>query len=95
MRNFSDICLQVYFSDTFSETDFIIVNAGLYSLFKDYSSHVSAEQKDAYLGYAHTCRANLETALSNLPLHLPATSDAVAALIFGVSSCKRASRTAY
>lgn len=85
MRNFSDICLQVYFSDACSETDFIIVNAGLHSLFKDYSSHVSAEQKDTYLGYAHTCRANLETALSDLPLHLPATSDAVAALIFGVS----------
>lgn len=84
MRNFSDICLQVYFSDTFSETDLIIVNAGLYSLFKDYSSHVSAEQKDTYLGYAHTCRANLETALSDLPLHLPATSDAVTALIFGL-----------
>lgn len=64
--------------------DFIIVNAGLHSLFGDYSRHVSAEEKDTYLGYAHTCRENLETTLSNLPLHLPATSDAATALLFGV-----------
>lgn len=85
MRDFSDICLQVYFSDSFSETEFIIVNAGLYSLFGDYSNHAPAEEKGSYLGHAHACRANLETALSDLPLHLPATSDAVTALLFGVS----------
>lgn len=84
LRDFSDICLQVYFSDTFSEADSIMVNAGLYSLFKDYSSHVAPEEKDAYLGHAHACRANLETALSALPLHLPATPNAVTALLFGV-----------
>lgn len=84
MRHFSDTCLQVYFSETFSDMDFIIVNAGLHSLFRDYSDHVPAEDKDIYLGHAHMCRANLETTLSNLPLHLPATPDAVAALIFGV-----------
>lgn len=87
MRHFSDICLQVYFSNTFSEMDVIIVNAGLHSLFGDYSHHVSAEEKDTYLGHAHICRANLETALSDLPLHLPATPDSIAALLFGVCLC--------
>lgn len=84
MQSFSDMCLRVYFSETFSVMDFITVNAGLHSLFGDYSHHVSAEEKDTYLRHAHTCRANLETALSDLPLHLPATSDAVTALLFGV-----------
>lgn len=84
MQHFSDICLRVYFSETFSKMDFIIVNAGLHSLFADYSHHVSAEEKDAYLGHAHTCRANLETALSDLPLHLSATQEAATALVFGV-----------
>ncbi|KAK7699663.1 hypothetical protein SLS64_011436 [Diaporthe eres] len=83
MRDFSDICLQVYFSETFSEMDFIIVNAGLYSLFGDYSHHVPSEEKHTYLGHADTCLVNLETTLSSLPLHLPATSDAVTALLFG------------
>jgi hypothetical protein len=84
MRDFSDICLQVYFSDTFSEMEFIIVNAGFYSLFTDYSYHISAEQKDTYLGHARKCRENLETALYDLPLHLPTTPEAITALLFGV-----------
>jgi hypothetical protein len=88
MRNFSDICLQVYFSDSFSETDFIIVNAGLCSLFGDYSNHVPVKEKDAYLGHADACRANLETALSDLPLHLPTTPNAASALLFGVGQCE-------
>ncbi|KAL2278772.1 hypothetical protein FJTKL_14221 [Diaporthe vaccinii] len=83
MRDFADTCLQVYFSETFSDMDFIIVNAGLYSLFGDYSHHVPSEEKHAHLGHADTCLANLETTLSSLPLHLPATSDAVTALRFG------------
>lgn len=83
-RNFSDICLQVYFSDSFSEMEFIIVNAGLHSLFEDYSHRLPVEEKAAYRGHARKCRANLETALSSLPLHLPTTADAVTALLFGV-----------
>ncbi|KAI0882423.1 uncharacterized protein GGS22DRAFT_43903 [Annulohypoxylon maeteangense] len=83
MQHFSDVCLQVYFSDSFSEMDFIIVNAGLYSLFSDYSYHTSAEEKEVYLNDAYTCRANLETALDGLPLHLPATTNAITALLFG------------
>ncbi|ENH64121.1 Putative transcriptional regulatory protein C11D3.07c [Fusarium oxysporum f. sp. cubense race 1] len=83
MRDFSDICLQVYFSDTFSEMEFIIANAGFYSLFTDYSYHVSAGQKDTYLGHARMCRENLETALYDLPLHLPTTPEAITALLFG------------
>ncbi|OHW96910.1 fungal specific transcription factor domain-containing protein [Colletotrichum incanum] len=82
-RNFSDICLQVYFSDSFSEMEFIIVNAGLHSLFEDYSHRVPVEEKAVYRGHARMCRANLETALSSLPLHLPTTTDAVTALLFG------------
>lgn len=65
--------------------DFIIVNAGLNSIFRDYSSIVSAE-KERYLGYANLCREHLETALSTLPLHIPATSKGIIALVFGVSN---------
>lgn len=65
--------------------DFIIVNAGLHSIFKDYSGIVSAAEKERYLGYANLCCGHLETALSILPLHMPATSKGVIALVFGVS----------
>lgn len=77
------MCLQVYFSDNFSETDFIIVNAGLHSLFGDYSRQAPLEDRASYIGGAHVCRANLETALNNLPLHLSPAPDAITALLFG------------
>ncbi|KAF6831151.1 fungal specific transcription factor domain-containing protein [Colletotrichum musicola] len=83
MHHFSKACLDVYFSEDSSEIDFIIVNAGLHSIFKDYSNIVRAEDKEKYLGYAYLCRGHLETGLSNLPLHMPATSQGIIALIFG------------
>lgn len=78
------MCLDVYFNEDHSEADFITVNAGLHSLFWDYSFHVSTEEKEEYRGHAYMCRDNLETALSNLSLHLPATSNMILALLFGV-----------
>ncbi|KAF4962809.1 hypothetical protein FSARC_9131 [Fusarium sarcochroum] len=84
-QRFTDMCLDVYFNDNHSEANFTTVNAGLYFLFWDYSFHVVAEEKDECVNHAHMCRDNLETILSNLPLHLPMTSDMVLALLFGAS----------
>ncbi|TKW53805.1 hypothetical protein CTA1_5932 [Colletotrichum tanaceti] len=101
-RRFPDLCLNVYFSDTYSDYGFIVVNGGLYSLFTDHATQLPAGEKKEYLQYARwakgilgcsnsfqsnfairTCRENLETSLFNLPLHLPASSDVIDALLFG------------
>ncbi|KAL0932879.1 fungal specific transcription factor domain-containing protein [Colletotrichum truncatum] len=82
-RRFPDLCLNVYFSENHSEYDFITVNGGLHSLFTDYASQAGPEEKSEFLGYANMCKINLETTLSNLPLHLPASSDVIVALLFG------------
>ncbi|XEV07242.1 hypothetical protein FSHL1_012529 [Fusarium sambucinum] len=82
-QRFTDMCLDVYFNDNHSEANLIIANAGLYSLFTDYSSHVFAEEREEYIAHGHLCRDNLETALSKLPLYLPATTDMILALVFG------------
>ncbi|KAL5615984.1 hypothetical protein FOBRF1_004732 [Fusarium oxysporum] len=79
--NLSSICLRVYFSEDFSEADFIIANSGLLQLFIEKSEEIP--DKTESLNYAHTCRTNLETALVNLPLHLPATLDMISALLLG------------
>ncbi|KAM0209343.1 hypothetical protein ACHAQD_011234 [Fusarium lateritium] len=84
-QRFTDMCLDVYFNDNHSEANFITVNAGLYSLFLDYSFHVVGQDRDAYVAHAHLCRDNLETVLSSLSLHLPATPDTILALLFGAS----------
>lgn len=79
------MCLDVYFNDNHSEAKFTTVNAGLYSLLWDYSFHVVGQERDEYVAHAHLCRDNLETILSSLPLHLPANSDTILALLFGVN----------
>lgn len=85
MQRFSDLCLNVYFSEDFSDVDFITVNAGLLSLFWEYAFvATSEEEKESFLAYANMCRGNLETALANLPMHLSANSNTIVALIFGV-----------
>ncbi|KAL7757124.1 hypothetical protein ACKLNR_014117 [Fusarium oxysporum f. sp. zingiberi] len=84
-QRFTDMCLEVYFNDNHSEANFTTVNAGLYSLFWDYSFHVVGQERDEYVAHAYLCRDNLETVLSSLPLHLPATSDTILALLFGAS----------
>lgn len=84
MGNLSSICLRVYFSEHFSEADFIIANSGLLQVFIEQSEGLP--DKTESLNYAHICRTNLETALVNLPLHLPATLDMISALLLGVSS---------
>lgn len=84
MGNLSSICLRVYFSEEISEADFIIANSGLLRLFVEQSEEIS--DKTESLNYAHVCRTNLETALFNLPLHLPATPLMISALLLGVSN---------
>ncbi|KAI8157310.1 putative transcriptional regulatory protein [Colletotrichum sp. SAR 10_65] len=46
LHQFSKTCLEVYFSEQYSEADFIIVTAGLHSIFKDYSSIVPEEERE-------------------------------------------------
>ncbi|KAL6410631.1 hypothetical protein AUP68_07059 [Ilyonectria robusta] len=82
LENFSELCLHVYFSENYSQADFITANAGLLNLFSDYVSR-TPEKEDEMLPYLQMCRSNLETALANLPLHLPATSRMIGALLLG------------
>ncbi|KAL2754889.1 hypothetical protein ACRALDRAFT_2107864, partial [Sodiomyces alcalophilus JCM 7366] len=84
IQRFSDVCLGVYFTDEYSDADFISANAGLQSMFQDYANiHAAGSEKEECLRFARMCRGNLETALANLPLHLPTTSDSLIALLLG------------
>ena len=87
MQHFPETCLSVYFSGDYNVGDFIMVNAGLHYLFLAFSEWPSLpeEDRDECLQLSRMCRTNLETALSNLPLHLPATQDIILALLLGVS----------
>lgn len=82
LDDFSEICLRIYVSKDFSEADFIISNIGMMYLFQELSCSTDKEEN---LSYFEMCRINVETALGNLPLHLPANQTMIAALVLGVS----------
>jgi hypothetical protein len=66
--------------------DLVIVNAGLFWLFCECAYAVSDEHlKQEYDEEALSARANLETILSRLPFHVPATLDYVYAMTMAVS----------
>lgn len=83
MGNFSETCLNVYMADEYNAVHFITVNVALHNLFWAFGN-LLADRKEEYLGLSRNCGVNIETALSSLPLHLPASDDVIAALSLGV-----------
>ena len=79
---------KVYFpGGGFSLADFIIANGGLIDVFLRSMFLEDDTSKRAILQHhMQACEANLETALSRLPIHMPNTLDYCLALLFGVSS---------
>lgn len=81
-----ELCRKVYFcTDSFSHACFIIVNGSLYYFFADqiYRAEdpvVKAEMEK----YHQICQVNLETALTTLPLMMPAKQESVCALLIAV-----------
>ncbi|KAJ3554143.1 hypothetical protein NPX13_g10695 [Xylaria arbuscula] len=82
LERFTDICQKVYFAvEDYSQFDFILANCYLSYVFSEY---VAVTGKHRYKEYHSQCRLNAQVALSQLPLLLPATTEAVATLAFGV-----------
>lgn len=85
MDNLADLSLGVYFSQDYSEIDFVTVNICLHYVFHAYSSMVIETEREKWLQFADMCRNNIDTGLSILPLYLPPTTGAITALLCGVS----------
>ncbi|KAF4441897.1 hypothetical protein F53441_11857 [Fusarium austroafricanum] len=84
MESFSGMCLHVYFSEDISEADFILVNVGLMYMFMDRQQRsTDKKEQEECEEYSKTLRENTETALANLPFHLPATASMISALLLG------------
>ncbi|KAI0130377.1 fungal-specific transcription factor domain-containing protein [Xylariales sp. AK1849] len=87
---FTDRCRRLYFctdDSDWSESLYIIVNAGLvYLFFENFISAPigSAERAKLESCYA-MCSSNVEAALAHLPLMMPATLENVEALILGAT----------
>ncbi|KAJ6185489.1 hypothetical protein N7519_006790 [Penicillium mononematosum] len=85
VQYFAEKCREVYFCiEDYSDTAFVVTNFCLYSVLYEYD----AEEKDTNTreerqNYIQMCRDNLETALANLNILMPATYESIMALILG------------
>lgn len=83
--NFNDQCRKVYFAtEDYSLMTWGVVNAGLYFLFQEKACLSEGTQRAQFLEYQSLCRDNLETALTNLPLLMPARKESLEVLLLGV-----------
>ncbi|KAK6355846.1 hypothetical protein TWF718_000227 [Orbilia javanica] len=85
--NFVDSCRKIYFpTEDYNIATFITVNTGLYYLFQDNTCSATEDFSDEEcLRYQEMSRDNLETAVANLPLLLPARKDMVEALVLSAT----------
>lgn len=87
MDYFTEKCREVYFcTDDYSDAAFVISNFGIYSIFSELGgTDPDPNLREEYLSYIEMCRNNLEIALANLNILMPATEESIKALAVGVS----------
>lgn len=87
-EHFADRCRQLYFSTEYpSEASFIIVNVGLrYIFFEAALKTTDPTKKARYQESCDMCQRNLEIALAQLEMMMPATGENIEALLMSVSN---------
>ncbi|KAL6405649.1 hypothetical protein AUP68_11029, partial [Ilyonectria robusta] len=84
LKDFPETCLRIYVSEDCSDADILTANYGMFHFYLQQSQTTSSSaEREETASYAEMCRENLETTLSNLSLHLPATSSMISALLLG------------
>ncbi|OOF94288.1 hypothetical protein ASPCADRAFT_6972 [Aspergillus carbonarius ITEM 5010] len=78
-------CREVYFpTEDYSDAAFIVTNGALYYLIGDMICTIEDEDtRDEYVRHLKLCQVNLETALANLSLLMPAKTENIEALALG------------
>lgn len=82
LETYENICRKVFFATSaYTDVDLIIVNGFLSYMFAEHAVIYGDEMSQ---GNCDLCRSNLGKLLQRLPLILPASMEAIAALTFGV-----------
>lgn len=87
MKYFTEKCREVYFCiDDYSDAAFVVTNFCLYSALYEYGGmERDASSREEHRHCIEMCRDNLETALANLNILMPASHESIMALALGVS----------
>lgn len=95
-ETFTDRCRRVYFStEEPTESAFVLVNSGLITLFFEASLEVGDSdpvRRAEYEACTAMCQNNLEVALAQMPLMMPATLENAEALLNGATFSVEVSR---
>ncbi|OQE35330.1 hypothetical protein PENCOP_c013G00872 [Penicillium coprophilum] len=85
VKYFTEKCREVYFCiDDYTDAAFIITNFCLYGIFYEYGGMENGpSMREQHQNYIEMCRGNLETALANLNIMMPATHESIMALAVG------------
>ncbi|CAI7595251.1 unnamed protein product [Penicillium discolor] len=85
VKYFTEKCREVYFCiHDYSDAAFIITNFSMYGLFYEYGGmEKDVTMREEHQHYIMMCRNNLETALANLNILMPADHDSIMALSLG------------
>ncbi|KAJ0415257.1 hypothetical protein BJY00DRAFT_327169 [Aspergillus carlsbadensis] len=90
-RNLSDLCLKIYFSQTYSNAEYIILNIALYFLadcIQPGGQPAGHSIINNYRTLMSTCQSNVETALSQLSLYTEPSYEMTLALTLGMLSLR-------
>ncbi|KAH7031515.1 uncharacterized protein B0I36DRAFT_363197 [Microdochium trichocladiopsis] len=81
---FMEHLVRVYFPGPYSEADYIIANGALGSVYNErLMCEDDPETRETLREYRHVCDRNMERALSNLKVQMPASFENIKALTFG------------
>lgn len=82
LQAYEDVCRKVYFAvDNYTEVEFIVANGFLSYVFAEHALDTGAQSSR---GHCQLARTNLCGGTLRLPYVLPASSEVIAALVFGV-----------
>ena len=86
MRNFKNLFIEAYTANESTSARRIIVYGLLHNLFQEFSlRRITRERREDYHRYSMQCKQNLEEAISELSLFIPANYENILALLLAVS----------
>jgi hypothetical protein len=86
MRNFKNLFIEAYTANESTSARRIVVYGLLHNLFQEFSlRRLTRERKEDYHRYGLQCKHNLEEAISELSLFIPANYENILALLLAVS----------
>ena len=93
---FTQLCVDVYFSDTYSYADLLILTGRLLPLFTEaMTAAMDPVEQQTHKANEQLCKIALESTITALPMRLPSNMITIHGLFLAVSPCCRQRSSLY